>query len=119
MKPCSRPPANKKEFSVKLGKSLVEKYGKRRYYTIDQTRDRMSSLGYPIDYYCWGHALFVMPSEFISYHQSIGESCDQLTMKSELTSAITDGASDSWFDIDLSWIEWPDIDIASIFDISP
>jgi len=40
-------------------------------------------------------------------------------MKSEMAAAITDGASSSWFDFDfdLSWLEWPDFDVPSIFDI--
>jgi len=36
-------------------------------------------------------------------------------MKPEITSALTDGASDSWFDMDLSWLEWLDIELPSIF----
>jgi hypothetical protein len=37
-------------------------------------------------------------------------------MRAEMVSAMTDGASSSWFDIDTSWLEWPDIDLSSIFD---
>ncbi len=37
-------------------------------------------------------------------------------MKTEMTSALTDGASNSWSDLDLSWLEWPDIELPSIFD---
>jgi hypothetical protein len=38
-------------------------------------------------------------------------------MKAQMAHAITDGASDSWFDFDLSWLEWPDFDLPSIFDV--
>ena len=60
--------------------------------------------------------LYTSPSDFDEYHKSIGEECDYASMKAEMTSAITDGASDSWFDADTSWFDWPDINLSSIFD---
>jgi len=56
---------------------------------------------------------------FDKYHESIGESCDYLGMKQSMISSMTDNASDTWFDFDfdLSWLELPDIDISSIFDL--
>ena len=63
--------------------------------------------------------LYASPGYFNRYHESIGEVCDYTSMKGEMAHAITDGASDSWFDFDfdLSWLEWPDFDVPSIFDI--
>lgn len=60
--------------------------------------------------------LYAAPADFAAYHRKTGETCNYLAMKTEMTSALTDGASDSWFDIDLSWLEWPDIDLSAIFD---
>jgi len=37
-------------------------------------------------------------------------------MKAEMVSAMTDGASTSWFDTDMSWLEWPDVDLSAIFE---
>ncbi len=79
----------------------------------------MKSLDYPIDYFCWGHAVFNAAIDFHRYHQSIGETCNQAEMKAEMGNAFTEAADGSWFDIDLSWLEWPDIDFSSIFDFTP
>jgi hypothetical protein len=37
-------------------------------------------------------------------------------MRSQMVSAVTDGASVSWFDVDFSWLEWPDFDFSGSFD---
>ena len=37
-------------------------------------------------------------------------------MKSELVASLTEGASESWFDVNVSWLDWPDIDLSGIFD---
>jgi hypothetical protein len=37
-------------------------------------------------------------------------------MKTELLTDLADGSSFSLLDIDLSWLEWPDIDLSSLFD---
>lgn len=36
-------------------------------------------------------------------------------MKSEMLSSVSTASDTSWFDIDLSWLEFPDIDF-SLFD---
>jgi hypothetical protein len=59
--------------------------------------------------------LFASAADFNKYHASIGETCDYSAMKSEMAIALTDGASESWFDFDLSWLEWPELDLSSIF----
>jgi hypothetical protein len=61
-------------------------------------------------------ALYASPADFTAYHDEIGEQCDYASMKAEMTAALTDGASGSWFDVDLSWLDWPDIELPSIFD---
>lgn len=53
---------------------------------------------------------------FDEHHTATGENCDYAAMKGEMTAAMTDGASESWFDIDMSWLDWPDFDLSSIFD---
>jgi len=55
-------------------------------------------------------------SDFEAYHRSTGETCDYGSMKADMTSALTDGASESWFDLDVSWLDGPDIDLSSVFD---
>lgn len=49
---------------------------------------------------------------------AIGDGCDNSAMKAEMTSALTDGASDSWFSFDISWLEWPNIELPTIYEFS-
>lgn len=119
MTTCKTPPADKRAFVQKLGRELHARYGTKRFYSIRETRSCMQANGYPIDLYCWGHAIFVHPGDFSHYHESIGERCDQAAMKLEMGGALGDGADASWFGLDLSWLEWPDIDFSGIFDFTP
>ena len=116
MPTCDLSPSDKRAFGKAVGHDLLTHHGKSKYYTRDQITASCERLGYPVDWYCWAMCLFMLPSEFTSYHESIGESCDLVSMKSEMVAALTDGASSSWFDLDLSWLDWPDIDLSNIFD---
>jgi hypothetical protein len=119
MTTCTTPPKDKNAFVQSLGRALNANYGKKRFYSIRETRDTMKSSNYPIDFFCWGHAVFCNQTDFKQYHDSIGEACDQAAMKIEMGDAFSGTLDDSWFGIDLSWLEWPDIDISSIFDFTP
>ena len=61
-------------------------------------------------------SLYSSHKNFDAHHAATVEVCDYAAMKGEMTAAMTDDASKSWFDIDMSWLEWPDIDLSSIFD---
>jgi len=113
---CELAPQDKAQLGRQLGSRLAKTYGKKRFYTTSQVGESLRSIGSKIDVHCWGYALFCSPGDFLDYHASLSESCDYAAMKSEMVSAVTDGASDSWFAFDLSWLEWPDIDLGSIFD---
>jgi hypothetical protein len=116
MTSCSSAPTDKKAYGKAVGEILLKNYGKRRFYSPKQVKTASYKSKYGVDWHCWAMCLYTSPDDFNSYHQSIGETCDYASMKSEMTLALTDGASESWFDIDLSWLEWPDIDFPSIFD---
>jgi len=45
-----------------------------------------------------------------------GETWDYVAMKAEVLADLAGGLDFDWIDIDLSWLEWPDIDLSSIFD---
>jgi hypothetical protein len=109
-------PTDKKAYAKEVGEILVRNYGKKKFYSPEQVTKASSQSRYDIDWHCWAMCLFTSPFDFDTYHQSIGEACDYAAMKAEMTSALTDGASKAWFDIDLSWLEWPDIELPSIFD---
>jgi hypothetical protein len=116
MTSCSASPPDKKAYGKEVGEILVRDHGKKSFYSIDQVKNALSQSAYGMDWSCWAFCLYTSASDFKAYHDSIGETCDYASMKSEMTSAITGGASDSWFDLDLSWLEWPDIELSSIFD---
>ena len=107
----------KKQYAKDVGKILVKKYGKQKYYSTYRVRQASKETIWGIDWHCWAMCLYTSPEEFNRYHESIGEACDYASMKAQMAHAITDGVSDSWFDFDLSWLEWPDFDLPSIFDV--
>ena len=109
-------PSEKKAYGKEVGEILVRDYGRKQYYSSTQVNTASRKSSRDIDWHCWAMCLYTSPTEFKSYHDSIGEICDYSAMKSEMTSALTDGASDNWFDFELSWLEWPDIELPSIFD---
>jgi hypothetical protein len=113
---CAISVDDKRAFGKAVGEELVRRHGKKRSYGIPEVRSAVRAQNYPADWACWAYALYGVPAEFADYHRSIGVTCDHATMKSEMVSALTDGASSSWFDVDMSWLEWPDIDLSSIFD---
>ncbi len=70
----------------------------------------------PPDYYCWAECIYTSPEAFELAHKLAGEVCDYTIMKAEVLSDLASGGIYSWLDLDLSWLEWPDIDITSLFD---
>jgi len=83
-----------------------------------EIKSSLEKYGYGIEFQCWAFCFFMDHPSFDIYHQSIGEQCDYLSMKESMVASITDHGSDSWtnFDFDMSWLEWPDIDVPSILD---
>lgn len=116
MPACSIRPTDQKLLGKKIGEDLGNHYGKKRYYSRTEVESALQREAFPMDWSCWAFCLYLSPGDFDSYHSSIGETCNYALMKGEMVSALTDGASDSWFDWDLSWLDWPDIDLSAIFD---
>ena len=116
MSACHIKPADKKAFIGAVGKELVRAHGKRKYYPPVQVRKAADSCGYPIDIHCWAYCFFSSPEDFFALHEAAGEVCDYVAMKSELLSDLSSTGRFSLLDIDLSWLEWPDIDLSSLFD---
>ena len=112
---CHTPPKDKKAFAKKLGADLVKHRGKKRFYSIAEVHASLRRLQW-LDLDCWGFALYSSRHDFDQHHRGIGEQCDYDSMRGEMIDALADGASWSLFDIDLSWLEWPDIDLSATFD---
>jgi hypothetical protein len=112
---CHTPPKDKRAFAKKLGDDLVKHRGKKKFYSIAEVHSSLRRLTLPYDLDCWGFALYSSRSDFDRHHRSTREECDYDSMRGEMIDALAEGAW-SIFDIDLSWLEWPDIDLSSIFD---
>jgi hypothetical protein len=116
MPACHMKPADKKAFIGAVGKELVRTHGKQKYYKPAEIRKAADSCGYPIDIHCWAYCFFSTPADFAALHEAAGEACDYVAMKSELLADLASGSTFSLLDLDLSWLEWPDIDLSSLFD---
>jgi hypothetical protein len=101
----------------RVGNDLVRHHGKRNYYSIHQVREANRRQKVDIDLVCWSHAFFNSHADFDRYHIELGEACDYTAMKAEMLASVSGDSVASWFDVDLdlSWLEFPDIDW-SIFD---
>jgi hypothetical protein len=98
-----------------VGNDLLKNYGKKKYYTVQEVKNANRRQNISVDFGCWSHATFNSHSDFDEYHQSLGETCDYVSMKAEMLSSVSTATDSSWFDMDLSWLEFPDIDF-SLFD---
>lgn len=116
MPACHLRPEDKKAFIGKVGQQLVQTHGKRRYYAPDDIRRAADICGYPVDIVCWAYCFFSSPQDFAALHEAAGEACDYVAMKTELLTDLATGGTFALPDIDLSWLEWPDIDLSAIFD---
>jgi hypothetical protein len=112
---CAISPSDKRAQAKVVGEDLVRHYGRKKYYTVQEVKDANRRSGVNVDFCCWSHAMFNSHADFDDYHRSIGEACDYSSMKSEMLSSVSDSGDASWFDIDLSWLEFPSVDW-SIFD---
>lgn len=113
--PCAISPRNKQAQAKRVGDDLLQHHGKRKFYSIDQVREANRRCQISIDVACWSHALFNSHEDFDRIHAIAGDACDYLAMKREMLESLSVGSPSTWFDFDLSWLEFPDLDW-SIFD---
>ena len=115
MIPCATSPRDKKEQAKRVGDDLVRHHGKRKFYTVDQVREANRRTGVALDAACWSHAMFNSREDFDRLHAAAGEAGDYAAMKAQMLRAVASEPSAGWFDWDLSWLDFPDLDF-SIFD---
>lgn len=116
MPACHLEPKDKKAFIGDVGEELVRRHGKQKYYKPKDIRRAAQSRDYPVDIHCWAYCIYSTPEDFDAIHTAAGETCDYAAMKAEVLAELATGGTFDWFDINLSWLEWPDIDLSSIFD---
>lgn len=103
-----------------VGDDLMGRFGKRKFYSVEQVKAANRRCNIKLDVGCWSHALFNSHEDFDRMHAAAVEGCDYIDMKRKMLHSMTRGEAGSWFDFDfnfdLSWLEFPDIEW-SIFDL--
>ena len=114
--PCHLAPKDKKALVGAVGEDLVRHHGKRKYYKPEQVRQSAERCGYGVDLHCWAYCIFTTPQDFNALHDAAGAACDYAAMKASVLADLASGGTFSILDLDLSWLEWPDIDLSSLFE---
>lgn len=109
---CNIRPVDRRDQTCRVGSDLLKNYGKKPHYSVQEVKAANRRQGIGFDVACWSHATFNSHADFDGYHQSIGESCDYVAMKGEMLSTVSTVSDSSWFDFNLSWLEFPDIDLS-------
>lgn len=117
MTACTLAPEDKKAYISAVGKTLLQRHGKRKFYSPTQVRQASQSSKFDIDWHCWAVCVFSAADDFNAYHQALGEDCDYLAMRAEMACALTAEADISWLDEALSWLDWPNLELPSLFDL--
>ncbi len=116
MPACHLEPNDKKALISDVGEELVRTHGKQKYYQPADVERAARKRRYSVDYHCWAYCIFSSPSDFESLHEARGEVCDYAVMKSQVLTELAGGSSFLPSDIEVSWLEWPDLDLSSIFE---
>ncbi len=114
MPPCHTPPPDKKDYLTQLGRSLVKRYGKKKYYKPKEVKKANKDTDYSnYDFDCWGLSVFSSREDFTTYHQSTGEDCDysamRTTMLSDIAGTSFNSASFPDIDLDTSWLDFDNV----------
>lgn len=110
---CPPAPENKKAYISEIGTILVKEHGKKKYYTPEEVKKASKKSTHyntsGLDWSCWAMCTFSSHSDFDAYHQTTGEACDYVVMKTEMLSGI---ATTSTIGMDtVDWFSIPDLDI--------
>ncbi len=114
----SRPPSQKekKTYLNAVGQKLVERRGKKKYYSREEVDEAITNALVTIDWACLAYCVFLDEATFDAIHAGIDVVCDYHEMRRDALAALTEESGFLEMDLDLSWLEWPDIDLGSVFD---
>lgn len=115
LEPARKPP-DRRAFIGDVGRRLSARHGIRKYYKADQVRLATRDAGYPIEYVRWADCIYLTPHDFHAAHAAAGGANDYAAMKASVLSDLAADGSFQGADLDLSWLEWPDIDVSALFD---
>lgn len=109
-------PLDKRAVGKAVGDELLKRHGKKRFYTVLEVADVVHTLTLGAEALSQSLALFSTPEDFNAYHATIGQPRDYGQLKEEMFEVMLEIAIESWFDIDMSWLDWPDFDFSGFFD---
>lgn len=112
--PCHTPPPDKQDYLTQLGRSLVKRYGKKKYNKPKEVKKANKDTDYSnYDFDCWGLSVFSSREDFTTYHQNTGEDCDYSAMRTTMLSDIAGTSFDSTsfpdIDLDISWLDFDNV----------
>jgi hypothetical protein len=99
---------DKRALAQSVGRDLVERYGKKKYYSAGMVRSSARRVGLRHDWDCWALAMYASAVEFNDHHRTLGHACDYIAMRREMIVALSKDAAATWDDLDLaaSWLDW-------------
>lgn len=109
-------PEAKKAYLNKVGKKLVERHGKKKYYSRKEVEGVIKLTPDAVNLAFLAYGVFTNQETFQHIHQETEKGYSYEEMRRDALSALTDSGSYLDIDLDLSWLDWPDIDLGSVFD---
>ncbi|MBA3465587.1 MAG: hypothetical protein H0T46_36990 [Deltaproteobacteria bacterium] len=73
-----------KAYRTKLFKHLRRTYGRKLYYSTDEVRTGIRTIGVSVDYECYALSMLTERAMFDAYHAATGEVCDYDAMRAEI-----------------------------------
>lgn len=110
-------PLDKRAVGKAVGDELLKRHGKKREYTFLEVFDVVDTLALGHDAVSWALSLYSSAADFHAYHATLGQIRDYGALKAEMFEVMTESSTiGDWFDIDMSWLDWPDFDFSGLFD---
>ncbi len=76
-----------------------------------RSRRGRSSLSLAAELDCWAYASYVPHSSFTAIHETAGEIGDYVTMRTAMIEAVGLAEPSARFDVDISWLDWPEFGV--------
>ena len=116
MSNCIKKPVDLKRQIKNVGNYLRLKYGKDRFYSIDQVKisNKYNNIGRQAS--CWSHAFFNDEFDFNLMYSSLDKSCSYASMRLSIINDLNiPNAAISEIDIyKMSWKDLSDLDISFV-----
>ena len=68
----------------RLGRALVERYGKERTYSVNQVRVTAEKVGLDVEYIDYAYAAYCGRKLYEEHHTSLGEVCNWAAVRAEV-----------------------------------